>query len=60
MNDRKTRRVLPAVEVIRRPGSTPGSPVTPSSAAPTPSPTPRPTPRPTPVAMNAVEKPAVT
>ncbi|WP_277991198.1 hypothetical protein [Corallococcus macrosporus] len=44
--------MLPAVEVIRRPGS-PGAPVTPSSAAPTPSPTPRPTPRPTPVAPSA-------
>ncbi|TSC32275.1 hypothetical protein FOF48_09525 [Corallococcus sp. Z5C101001] len=51
MNDRKTRRVAPAVEVIRRPGSTPGAPVAPSSAAP--SPTPRPTPRPTPVAPAA-------
>ncbi|WP_237726786.1 hypothetical protein [Corallococcus coralloides] len=45
--------MLPAVEVIRRPGSTPGGPVTPSSTAPTPSPTPRPTPRPTPVAPSA-------
>ncbi|WP_223636843.1 hypothetical protein [Corallococcus sp. EGB] len=45
--------MAPAVEVIRRPGTTPGAPVAPSSAAPTPSPTPRPTPRPTPVAPSA-------
>ncbi|QSQ13508.1 hypothetical protein [Myxococcus landrumensis] len=49
MNDRKTRRAVPAVEVIRRPASTPGSAAqTPSSSEPAPTaPTPRPTPRPT-------------
>ncbi|AGC47659.1 hypothetical protein MYSTI_06386 [Myxococcus stipitatus DSM 14675] len=49
MNDRKTRRAVPAVEVIRRPASTPGSAAqTPSPSEPAPTaPTPRPTPRPT-------------
>ncbi|XXF76645.1 hypothetical protein P2318_26845 [Myxococcaceae bacterium GXIMD 01537] len=41
MNDRKPRRVVPTVEVIRRPASGPGG------VTPTPSPAPRPTPRPT-------------
>ncbi|MET0405100.1 MAG: hypothetical protein ABW123_21980 [Cystobacter sp.] len=49
MNDRKTRRAVPAVEVIRRPAVNPG-PVAPSptpTASVTPRPTPTPTPRPT-------------
>ncbi len=54
MNDRKTRRVLPTVEVIRRPASAPGT------AAPTPAPavSPRPTPRPTPTPSAAAPVPA--
>ena len=51
MNDRKTRRVVPAVEVIRRPAGTPAPSPTPTASVtprPTPTPTPRPTPRPTP------------
>ncbi|MBZ4394593.1 hypothetical protein K8625_02635 [Myxococcus sp. AS-1-15] len=47
MNDRKTRRVIPAVEVIRRPASTPGSAGQSPSPSDSPAPTPRPTPRPT-------------
>ncbi|MBU8896001.1 hypothetical protein DRW03_05240 [Corallococcus sp. H22C18031201] len=46
MNDRKTRRVVPAVEVIRRPGTTPGGASTTPPATPSASPRPTPTPRP--------------